>query len=241
MTSYLNSLFFILGLLWLIREIRACFFWLYLWQLKDYHLGRFVDHFRTEKGKKLVFGFLPIAKIVLLLYALYVSSLTLPVISLTHTWQLYALWMFVLIALYVLELSWLIRGAFKKTLKVPVFTSKTISLTVLVIFTLFTFLLLLFRNFYDFQFYWFAFYLLLFDVLTPFLTTFIVFMIHFLTVIIFRNQIIKKATKKREEFKNLIVVGITGSYGKTSTKEILAGILSEKFKVLKDSAKIQIF
>ena len=33
-----------------------------------------------------------------------------------------------------------------------------------------------------------------------------------------------------------IVIGITGSYGKTSTKEFLATILSEKFKVLKTEA-----
>jgi UDP-N-acetylmuramoyl-tripeptide--D-alanyl-D-alanine ligase len=48
-----------------------------------------------------------------------------------------------------------------------------------------------------------------------------------------RSNVIQKAIKKREKFKDLLVVGITGSYGKTSTKEFLATILSEKFKVLK--------
>ena len=44
---------------------------------------------------------------------------------------------------------------------------------------------------------------------------------------------INKARKKlrKEEFKNLIKIGITGSYGKTSTKFILKTILEEKYKV----------
>ena len=44
----------------------------------------------------------------------------------------------------------------------------------------------------------------------------------------------KKAYKKlnQKEYKNLIKIGITGSYGKTSTKYILKTILSEKYNVL---------
>ncbi|MGB9762828.1 MAG: aminotransferase class I/II-fold pyridoxal phosphate-dependent enzyme [Minisyncoccia bacterium] len=57
--------------------------------------------------------------------------------------------------------------------------------------------------------------------------------IHCLTVIFFKKRIIKKAQIKRQQFKNLLVIGITGSYGKTSTKEFLAEILSTKFQVLK--------
>lgn len=44
---------------------------------------------------------------------------------------------------------------------------------------------------------------------------------------------IMRAKKKVSKLKNLIVIGITGSYGKTSTKEFLATILSEKYKVAK--------
>ena len=53
---------------------------------------------------------------------------------------------------------------------------------------------------------------------------------------IWRRNIIKKATQKRANFKNLLVIGITGSYGKTSVKEFLATILSSKFKVLSTPA-----
>lgn len=48
----------------------------------------------------------------------------------------------------------------------------------------------------------------------------------------FKHRIIAKAQKKIRRFPNLMVVGITGSYGKTTMKEVLAAILSQKFRVL---------
>ena len=42
---------------------------------------------------------------------------------------------------------------------------------------------------------------------------------------------IKKSKKKLAQFPNLIKIGITGSFGKTSTKNFLATILSEKYSV----------
>lgn len=48
------------------------------------------------------------------------------------------------------------------------------------------------------------------------------------------NIYIRKARRKlnKKEYKDLIKIGITGSYGKTSTKFILQTILSEKYNVL---------
>lgn len=45
------------------------------------------------------------------------------------------------------------------------------------------------------------------------------------------NSYVKKAKKKLESIKNIQVIGITGSYGKTSVKNILKTLLSEKYKV----------
>ncbi|GAI08215.1 unnamed protein product, partial [marine sediment metagenome] len=74
--------------------------------------------------------------------------------------------------------------------------------------------------------------LLAFDILTPLIVSAIIFIFQPLAVL-GRNQIIRKAKRKRAEFKDLLVIGITGSYGKTSTKEFLATILAEKFNILK--------
>ncbi len=57
-------------------------------------------------------------------------------------------------------------------------------------------------------------------------------------MLVFPSQIISDflislAALKRKRLKGLVVIGVTGSYGKTSTKEAIASVLAEKFKVLK--------
>ncbi len=219
------AIFFILSFLWFLRQTKATLFWIYLWQLKEYHLGRFLDLFRTERGKKLFFNWLFILKIVLLLYAVF---LALPKELLI--WQLYAVWIVILIIVYFCEFLKFLLDFFRKQLKKPILTKKTSFLISTSLIVVILFVIILFQK--TTTLYWFAFSLLSFDILFPFIVSGIVLLFQPITILL-RNQIIKKAAKKRERFKDLIVIGITGSFGKTSTKEFLATILSEKFKVLK--------
>ncbi|MEK7588119.1 MAG: UDP-N-acetylmuramoyl-tripeptide--D-alanyl-D-alanine ligase [Patescibacteria group bacterium] len=53
---------------------------------------------------------------------------------------------------------------------------------------------------------------------------------------IYHKLLIAKAIRKLRDHKSMIVIGITGSYGKTTTKEYLASILSTRFRVLKTEA-----
>lgn len=46
------------------------------------------------------------------------------------------------------------------------------------------------------------------------------------------------ALSKRSQFKSLTVIGVTGSFGKSSTKEAIAAVLSEKYAVLKTSGGV---
>lgn len=48
-----------------------------------------------------------------------------------------------------------------------------------------------------------------------------------------KRKILRAATEKRKSLKHIKTIGITGSYGKTSTKEFLYAILSQKYKVVK--------
>lgn len=48
-----------------------------------------------------------------------------------------------------------------------------------------------------------------------------------------KQLIFRQASRKIDSTKNLTVIGVTGSYGKSSTKEFIAQILARKFKVSK--------
>mgnify|MGYP001613034559 CR=1 FL=1 len=74
--------------------------------------------------------------------------------------------------------------------------------------------------------------LLLLDIISFPLTAILVFLIG-IPQWLYHRVIIEWSTQKLRSHKNLFVIGITGSYGKTSTKEYLATILSTKYKVLK--------
>ncbi len=68
----------------------------------------------------------------------------------------------------------------------------------------------------------------------PLMLPLIVFLAYFITYPIEKlisSSFIKKAKKKLQNCKNLKVIGITGSYAKTSVKNILQVMLSEKYKV----------
>jgi len=152
----------IIAILWFLIFSKLLLFWLWLWQLKEYHLGRFKAHFEGQWFKKIISSF----------------------------WRQ----------------------------KYPKFTKKII---LIFLISLATEILL---------FFYFSFPRVI--ILTIFFIPLLVLSFQ-IPASIWRKIIINKAEAKRAEFKNLLVIGIAGSYGKTSTKEILATILSEKFKVLK--------
>jgi UDP-N-acetylmuramoyl-tripeptide--D-alanyl-D-alanine ligase len=220
-------MFYLLVFFWFLRSLKAILFWLYLWQLKEYHIGRFWDHFKTFKGKKIFFNFVFIIKIILLFYAValffYPSS---------FPWYIYGSWIIILAVIYVAEILKALRDYFEGKLKKPVFSLKALFLFLANMIFIGAFISFLFYKAEMRLFYWFSLYLLLFDILTPLIVSAVSLILQPLTVI-WRSRLIKKAKAKRDKFKDLLVIGITGSYGKTSTKDFLEKILSKKYKVLK--------
>ncbi len=186
---------------WFIRTTKSVLFWIYLWQLKNYHIGRFIDHFRTDKGKKIFFNFPFILKIFLLILINYYSILV----------------SYVLLLIYITESIVFIVKKSKR----PVWTLKTILLTLFSI-TIVALCAIFIKTVYGF---------LLFDILTPIIISAIVLLVQPFFVMA-RNIILEKAKGKIKKFKNLKVIGITGSYGKTTTKEFLTTILAQKFNII---------
>lgn len=205
----------VIGVLWFIRTLKFVLFWIYLWQLKEYHIGRFIDHFRTYKGRQLVFGLLPILKIILLFLLLT-----------SHNFL--TLVFYVLFIIYAVEVAIFIGGLVRKEIKKPVFTFKALWLTSISVLLTIIFALLTYN--YN-NVFGFIFYIIVFDVAILLVISAIILLFQPLFVLA-RNNILRKAKNKIRGFKNLTVIGITGSYGKTSTKEFLTTILSSEFNVL---------
>lgn len=70
---------------------------------------------------------------------------------------------------------------------------------------------------------------------TPFMVPFAVLLAHWINLPLethINSSYIKKCKTKLASYKNLIKIGITGSYGKTSVKNVLATILGQKYKVV---------
>ena len=210
---------------WLIISSRVILFYIYLWQLKEYQVKRFIDHFRTEKGKNLFVNQVFFLKIFLLAGLLFFSNnQSIPSQKFFAPLVLWITFAF----FFLLTLHAFLRIGQGK-IKHPVFTKKTIVLSAAgalaeVILLLF---ILQIENLYNF-----AILLLLSNVLMPLVATLVVLAFQPFAVF-FKRRFLKKAIAKRGKYPDLKVVGITGSYGKTSTKEILSIILAGKFNVLK--------
>jgi len=219
MTEKIALIFFV-GVFWFIVVFKNVLFWLFLWQLKNYHLGRFFSHFRTHKGKKVLFHPLLAVKIVLIVL-FFLSNIV------------FLFFPLILFVFYFSMTLLFLKSFVGRRIKKPVLTKKTTILlfaNTLVVLVYPIVLFLLIENMF-----WVFLGLLIFDIFTPDIVSLIVLILQPLTII-FRKKEIKEATEKIKENRRLITVGITGSYGKSSTKEFLSAILSEKFNILKTRA-----
>ncbi|MBM3250981.1 MAG: hypothetical protein FJZ07_01990, partial [Candidatus Nealsonbacteria bacterium] len=132
---------------------------------------------------------------------------------------------YLLAGIYSLLLLFLKKWRFPKfTVKMSFLTITVFIFQIFLIFSLFKILILL---------------ILALEILHQFI---IIFLSKVLEVPIYflKRRIEKKAADKISKINNLIAIGITGSYGKTSTKEFLFEILSRKFNCLKTEGNINV-
>lgn len=214
----------IIFLLFIPTSIRKALLLIYWWQVKEYRFDRFWVFLKTKEGKRIFATPSFWVKLFILL------SFPLAMILKKYT----ALFVLLVGFLFLFEDLIFTFELFKRKFRKPVFTLRAKRILATSSVVIFSGLLIgygtgLFLNF----FYW-SVLLLALDKLTPLA----------MVVGIACTQILVNRTKRREVegakklineafARDLISIGITGSYGKTTTKEFLATILAKKFKVAK--------
>lgn len=230
--NYLNGLagfnFFsllVIWIFWISYAFKKIGFWVWLWQLKEYRRDRMNAHFDQESSKKIFFNKIYFLKIILLI-AVALTVFFGPKNDIFY-------FIFGGIYFFIIAAS-LLFGSGKNKKAVNTGRAKLIIyLNYVFFFSLFPLCFLIPKSVF-FQASISIF--LAADVLLPFIVTFFSGLITPF-VNLKKRQVLNKAAKKMRSFReSVLVIGITGSYGKTSTKELLYEILSKKFKVLKTEA-----
>ncbi|OGZ26837.1 MAG: hypothetical protein A2365_01410 [Candidatus Nealsonbacteria bacterium RIFOXYB1_FULL_40_15] len=210
----------ILGLLWIFAVLKSILFWTYLWQLKEYHIKRLFAHFSTEKGRILLFDKARIAKMALLILFFVFPLPSAILISL----------------LYIAEDA---RFFVRRVIK-PSFTKKILFVIILSFLAEILFFVLAF-NWLESRIWLsaliFPALLVVGDILSPLLVSFLILAAKPIGYLFVKSRM-EKARNKIAGMKDLKVIAITGSCGKSSVKNFLYEILSEKFKVLKTEKNI---
>ena len=202
-----STLFFV----WISRNI---LYWVHLWQIKEYRWDRLSVHLReTVQGRSLFFSPLLLFKVVLIGAFILVIQKQLS-LSLYHS---------AITFVFALQFSSVVKEVGRKTIKIPKPTIKVVIISGFSLFILFSLFSLPLLD----RFAW----ILLIDRLLPAVVLVATLIMSFPSGLYYDWKIARAIRLLRKQ-KKLIVMGITGSYGKSSTKEYLAQLLRTKFSLI---------
>ncbi|MCX6721038.1 MAG: UDP-N-acetylmuramoyl-tripeptide--D-alanyl-D-alanine ligase [Candidatus Staskawiczbacteria bacterium] len=212
----ISFLFFILICFWAIHILERAFYCIYFWQLKEYRF----DRIKGDPIRSLRIFFPRIAFLmgVILLFLLLPPDSNNPGI-----WNNFVISVFCILGIYSGIKLFMGRWKF------PKFTKKALVLIFLSLATLGIFAFVFAGQF--------AVFIVVAEIAIPF-GTFLIVQILQMPTCFWKEANYRNAEAKIGKLKKLTVVAISGSYGKSSTKEFLYTILSKKFKVLKTSGNI---
>lgn len=208
--------------LWFFRTAVALLESTSYWQLKEYRWDRMKEFFFHQHGYAHFFtiyhGFYLLSAVIGLI--LYVTSLQ-------PEWFAYPIGV-----LFLAESLHAFHQAFLRRLRRPKPTIKALLIWLLPLGLQIFLVALAYWYSSEVSFFVVAVGLAFLSVVEHDVQTAVIFLLNALGQPIKRRYFVK-AQAKRLKRKDLIVIGITGSYGKSSVKEFLAHILSAKFRVLK--------
>lgn len=181
----------------------------YYWQLKEYRLDRAKDFLMTKQGKDYLKKYLILGRLVIfaVLIILMINKLTPTAVT--------------VLIFFTIELLRNIRNLFKRKIRHPKFTVKAIILIVLSL-SLEAAVWYLTNNVL----------LMLFMLSLRFLLFSSVVGLSYLPTTLLKDFYIILASRKMLHHPDILVIGITGSYGKSSVKVLLSQILKAKFKLI---------
>lgn len=211
----MNTLFTITSYLFFLWVFRNILFWTSLWQTKEYRLDRMRVHLKeTEQGKKLFFSFFSFFK----WFAIFAYVFTLFHDNFIYLYELFVACVFFLQGFVAL------KEIYTRSLKRPYINIKA----VVIVFLSLSFIFFLSIFPIVERFLW----LLVLDRFVFIFVSIYVWLFSFPTEL-YRDFKVELAAKKMRELKDVLVIGITGSYGKSTTKEYISQILEKKFRVVK--------
>ncbi len=209
-----KGVIFLFTLLWLVTAISAYFVYAYFLQLKEYRLDRLKDFSLSPEGQRMMWSyhFLP--------RTIFAFSL----LTLLHTFLDIQIIFFIILAVDFLVTALLFV---QRKLRRPAPTLKAATLIVCALVIEAALILSMSDMFV----------VLFFLVMRGTVIVFVMFLLSVPTGL-FKKILVFQAKKKMQLFPQLIRIGITGSYAKTSTKEFTAHLLSQKYRVLKTPKNI---
>lgn len=207
-----TNLIFVFYISWIFIDT---LFWVGLFQEKEYRFDRLKTFFlENVKAKGILFSPLNLFKIFAIFFYIFIYFEN---ISFNYFYYL-------IYIIYFIQFFLIIKNIFERKIKRPKFTLKAFLIFLSSTLTIF---FLIFNPLFDFWFW-----VLIMDKFLFLIIYFYVLILYFPTEIV-EKIIIIKAIKKLNKNRSILKIAISGSYGKTSTKEYIAQILSSEYVVSK--------
>lgn len=202
-------IYFFITLLWLAIAITDYSELCYVWQLKEYRLDRFGDYLGTKQGKSFLKSFLVLGRFSLLVLMVFFFFANSQIAS----------GLFVIAIIF--ETVRYATKLFGRKLKKPVLTKRAILiLTSAIVFEMIVWIF--WRNLASMA--------IVFSLRSIVLS--LIVGVSFLPSKIVKKMYVAKAARKIGNYRDLKIIGVTGSYGKTTVKKFLAQILTAKYRVI---------
>ena len=209
--------------------------WLYLWQKKEYRLDKMWDYLSTLEGQKISFNKWTKLRIAWLLILIFYFAflITVQIRNLDFSHFHYRLQLFLMLlnlGFWLFEIMVWKKKIIARNVLTPEITLKAGLILAASLITLIG------LQFYSLEVFQSDLALILvFNLIILFIPAIVGYwiLLFFPADYFIKSNIFKKARIHRESLQNLKVIAISGAYGKTGSKEILAHFLSQKYQVAK--------